>query len=360
MNKLLISIFLIIPLSLCAQKLASTPETYQVISQDPHHVAIFKPYIRTLKIEGRQWLVQIGPNTPIRALKYLRKVQNNSILKLNPLLKSSISALPKNSILKQVNNLSPERIKNDVITLSSFNSRSAGTEGNISAGKLISERFKQLGFEVSESCYNENRCSVIADKVGVTQPNEVILVMAHFDSVGKLFAGSDDNASGVSVLMEIAHAVKSLNNKRTIRFFATNGEELGLLGAKDYVKKLQASQELAQIKLAVNMDMVGYNSNGIVELETNKPFEKLAIDFAALAKKYTSLNTKITLGAWGSDHVPFLEKNVPTILTIEDWSTKTPCYHQACDKPDTLNYQYATEIGKLNLAAIMEFDQTRK
>ena len=104
------------------------------------------------------------------------------------------------------------------------------------------------------------------------------------------------------------------------------------------------------------MDMVGYNSNGIVELETDAPWNALAQWFVQLTEKYTTLKTKITLGAWGSDHVPFLQKNVPTLLTIEYWDTKTPCYHQGCDKPDTVNYTYMTEITKLNTAAVLSKD----
>jgi Zn-dependent M28 family amino/carboxypeptidase len=104
------------------------------------------------------------------------------------------------------------------------------------------------------------------------------------------------------------------------------------------------------------MDMVGWNANGIVELETDAGFEPLAKSFAALATAYTNLKTKITIGAWGSDHIPFLKAGVPAILTIEDWSTKTPCYHAACDRPEGLNYAYATEIGKLNVSAVMSKD----
>jgi hypothetical protein len=55
--------------------------------------------------------------------------------------------------------------------------------------------------------------------------------------------------------------------------------------------------------------------------------------------------------AWGSDHVPFLRKGIPGILTIEHWKTKTPCYHKSCDILDTLNISYLVEIAKLNLAA---------
>lgn len=104
------------------------------------------------------------------------------------------------------------------------------------------------------------------------------------------------------------------------------------------------------------MDMVGYNSNGVVELETEPEFEEMAKWYASLSFQYTKLKPKITLGAWGSDHVPFLKRRVSSILTIEDWSTKIPCYHQSCDTPETLNYDYAGEIGKLNVAAVIRKD----
>ena len=182
--------------------------------------------------------------------------------------------------------------------------------------------------------------------------------MGHIDSVGKAFAGADDNASGTAVALEIARVLKDYDNRKTIRFFITNGEELGLLGAQHYVRKLSGENRLSELELVINMDMVGYNkSNNIVELETAPEYETLAKWFAELGSRYTTLKSKITLGAWGSDHVPFLNKGVPALLTIENWDTKTPCYHQACDRPETLNYDYASEIGKLNAAAVLTKDQ---
>lgn len=333
--------------------------TYQVISQDPHHVALFRPYIQTIKQNGRQWLVKLAPQMPLQMLKYFHLVDLKN-LQLDPNLKIKPLGLARKHIVQFLDQIEPEKIKQQVIKFSTFNSRAAGSEGNLVAAKLIQDQFKQMGYDVSQTCYAASRCSIIAEKIGKILPKEIILVMAHFDSVGHPFAGSDDNGSGTAVLLEMAEVLKSYDNHKTIRFFATNGEELGLLGAKYYARQLQSSGEISQISLAINMDMVGYNSNGIVELETNKPFEKLALRFVELAQKYTTLKTKITLGAWGSDHVPFLDNNVATILTIEDWSTKTPCYHKACDKPETVNYQYAAEIGKLNIAAVMEQDVSKK
>ena len=220
----------------------------------------------------------------------------------------------------------------------------------------IEKNLSELGFETSQICYATNRCSVLAEKKGSQNPEKVILTEAHMDSVGRDFAGADDNASGTAVLMEMARVLSTYKNKKTLRFFVTNGEESGLKGAEHYARLLKSNSEIKNLELVINMDMVGWNKNGIVELETDAPYEGLATHFSELAANYTTLKTKVTIGAWGSDHVPFLKAGVPSILTIEDWSTKTPCYHSACDKPEGLNYAYATEIGKLNVAAVMTKD----
>lgn len=335
--------------------IAPSAKLYQVISSHPHDVKEFSPYInRTVTQQGRLWLVEIKDNTPASALKHFRLTDGKDVKHYSaPVLKMAAASAQIQDFVSRIDVAS---IKGDVEMLSAFDTRRVGSSDNQKATARIKEIFTKLGYTVNEYCYRPEACSVVADKVGDSSPKEVIMLMGHFDSVGKSFAGADDNASGTAVMMEVARVLKDYNNKKTIRFFATNGEESGLLGAEHYAGELKKSGEIKHMVLAINMDMVGYNSNGVVELETDDKYEALAQWFAQLASTYTGLKSKITLGAWGSDHVPFIKGGVPTLLTIEDWSTKTPCYHQACDRPSTLNYEYAGEIAKLNLAAMMTKD----
>lgn len=328
---------------------------YQVISQHPHDAEEILPHVRTVSQEGRLWIVQ-GENLPSRVLRNLKPLDGQEKhFSYSPLFPKA----PNPQIKKQVAKLSETLIRDYVVKLASYKTRLVGTAENERAVEEIEKNLSELGLETSQICYASRRCSVIAEKKGYVDPEKVILVEAHMDSVGKDFAGADDNASGTAVLMEMARVLSTYKNQKTVRFFVTNGEESGLKGAEHYARALRDSGEIGRLELVVNMDMVGWNKNGIVELETNAPYEELAKNFALLAETYTSLKTKITIGAWGSDHVPFLKAGVPAILTIEDWSTKTPCYHSACDRPEGLNYAYATEIGKLNVAAVMEKDLTR-
>jgi hypothetical protein len=340
--------------SLILSSAAPKQPLYQVMSSHPHDVKEFTPYIQTVKQQGRLWLVHLKDNVPSKVMKNFRRTNGQDVKHYSaPVLKTAFAA----PLIKDfISRIDVPSIKSDVETLSNYKTRLAGTPDNQKATAQVKGIFAALGYSISEYCYRDGACSIVADKAGDGSSSDVIMIMGHLDSVGKNFAGADDNASGTAVLLEIARVLKDYGNKKTLRFFATNGEEGGLYGAEHYAKLLTNSGAIKKVVLAINMDMVGYNSNGIVELETDSQYEGLANWFAGLATTYTKLRSKITIGAWGSDHVPFIQAGVPTLLTIEDWSTKTPCYHQECDKPSTVNYEYAGEIAKLNLAAIMTKD----
>lgn len=352
MNKITIGVLLLGSLFLSS----ATPKQalYQVMSSHPHDVKEFSPYIQTVKQEGRLWLVHLNGKVPAELMKNFRRTNGQDVKHYTaPVLKAGYAS----PLIKDfISRIDVPSIKSDVETLANYKTRLVGSADNQKATAQIKTIFAGLGYAVTEYCYRPGSCSIVADKAGDGSSSDVIMIMGHLDSVGKNFAGADDNASGAAVLMEVARVLKDYSNKKTLRFFATNGEESGLHGAEHYAGVLEDAGEIKKISLAINMDMVGYNSNGIVELETDSQYEELANWFAGLATTYTTLKSKITLGAWGSDHVPFIKGGVPTLLTIEDWSTKTPCYHQECDKPSTLNYEYAGEIAKLNLAAIMTKD----
>ncbi len=86
--------------------------------------------------------------------------------------------------------------------------------------------------------------NVIADIKG-TDPklkDEVVMLGGHLDSwVGG--TGATDNAAGCAVMMEAVRIIKSLNvnPRRTIRIALWSGEEQGIFGSRNYVKKTSAA-----------------------------------------------------------------------------------------------------------------------
>lgn len=333
-------------------------DLYQVVTSHPHALEELTPHVETVYQNGRLWVVQLNQDAPSHVMEHLQRLKggeksysytgkyiSNKSFKSNPV-----------SIRSYVNNVSVENIKKDVYWLSSFETRYAGTDENQLATNEVADRLQKMGYKIQKNCYRSDSCNVIAEKKGSLMNRDVVMIMAHIDSVGEYFAGADDNASGVSVILEMARVLKDYKNDKTIRFFISNGEELDLIGSRVYASQLESQGDLKNIKLLINMDMVGYNKTGMIELETDPEFNEHAQWMAGLASRYTKLKTKITLGAWGSDHVSFLRKGVPTVQTIEDWDNKSPCYHLECDKPEILNYEYATEVARLNLSAILAKD----
>ena len=113
----------------------------------------------------------------------------------------------------------------------------------------VSLRLKE-SFAALESLPPARRPSAV-NVVGVirgsdaTLRNEHILIDAHYDHLGirlpavngdSIWNGADDDASGVTAVLEVARQLlQSPKPKRTVIFAATIGEEVGLLGTRWYI-----------------------------------------------------------------------------------------------------------------------------
>ena len=94
----------------------------------------------------------------------------------------------------------------------------------------------------------------IVAKVPGTQPNGAVMMVAHYDSVPSS-PGAGDNAASVAAILEALRALKgapALWDDLIVLF--TDGEELGLLGAKGFIETYPG---LRNIKVVLNFDMRG-------------------------------------------------------------------------------------------------------
>ncbi len=187
---------------------------------------------------------------------------------------------------------------------------------------------------------------------------EYVIVGAHFDHLGidpaldgdQIYNGADDNASGISAVLQIARAFLASGQQpeRNVIFAFWDGEEKGLLGSKYFV---QTCPFLSQIKGYLNFDMIGRN---------NKPQQpKQVVYFYTAAhpvfgdwlkediRKY-SLQLEPDYRAWenpigGSDNGSFAKVGIPIIWYHTDGH---PDYHQPSDHADQLNWDKIVEITK--------------
>lgn len=106
--------------------------------------------------------------------------------------------------------------------------------------------------------------NIICEKPGST--NNTVMISAHYDSrmedINNSTArapGADDNASGISALLEIARILSNVSLNHSIIFVLFSGEEQGKLGSTyyaDYVHKTDVD-----LDLLINLDMIGFSSD---------------------------------------------------------------------------------------------------
>lgn len=182
-----------------------------------------------------------------------------------------------------------------------------------------------------------------------TLKHEFIVLGAHYDHLGLggpssksekrgvVYHGADDNASGTSALLEIAEklVVNKKQLKRSVLFIAFGAEEQGLLGSTYFVEHPMVP--LSQIKLMINMDMVGrLNTEKQVYMGGAGTFPD-GVSFMTDLGKSLGLNPVVHAGSvGGSDHVSFYKKGI-SVLGIHTGGH--PEYHTPEDTIDLINLE---------------------
>jgi hypothetical protein len=101
-------------------------------------------------------------------------------------------------------------------------------------------------FNVQNQYFPEGKTSyvTVAEIPGTDKADEVVMLGGHLDSWTSA-TGATDNAIGCAIMMEAARIIETtgLKPRRTIRVALWSGEEEGLLGSFDYVKRHFGSAE---------------------------------------------------------------------------------------------------------------------
>lgn len=191
--------------------------------------------------------------------------------------------------------------------------------------------------------------------------SEAIVIGAHYDHLGlgsrfsrqpedagQIHNGADDNASGTSVVIEMAHAASGQRArfKRSVVFATFAGEELGLLGSAYYVQ--HAPLSIRKTIAMMNLDMVG-RAHGRVMISGIERQPRLARLVAEL-KPLSTLRLDDFRDGYGdgaSDNDSFEREHVPTLLFFTGFHDD---YHRPTDDWDLIDAPGAVEIARLALA----------
>lgn len=200
-----------------------------------------------------------------------------------------------------------------------------------------------------------------------TDNDTIIIIGAHYDHLGwgtpashyhgkvkMIHNGADDNASGVSALLEIARYYQSQKDKLkySLLFISFSGEEAGLLGSTYFVHHMTIDSN--KVRMMINMDMIGRlrdQKDGlfVFGLGTCQPFKNY---FDSVSYKDIKLTLKET-GVGPSDQMPFYLEKIP-ILYFFTGAHKD--YHMPTDDIDKIDPEGIVKVTEVVRDAIDYFN----
>lgn len=251
-----------------------------------------------------------------------------------------------------------------------FQGRWIGTLGNDLAGDYINDLFEQINLipifnedykeEYTQEVY-KNSGLIAEDDYGEVKTvnnivgkiegtsNNAIIISAHFDHVGiqdgKIIRGAIDNASGVSVLLELAETLK---NKYRIEkpefdiiFCAFNGEETGLTGSRKFIEDIDGKYNNL---ININIDSVGYKDGGNVTFLDRNTDTSLYNPMKEIIES-NGLEVELDTGLIGSaDSVEFDRAGISAICIIDE--NVKDVIHTENDVPELIDYDRLDKIVK--------------
>lgn len=200
---------------------------------------------------------------------------------------------------------------------------------------------------------------------------EYVVFSAHYDHLktgpgGEIYPGADDDGSGTTSVLTIAHALSMERPKRSVLVMFHAGEELGLLGSEyntDYAPVVPLKQMVADL----NIDMIGRSklpgdnalqdehltdantvylvgSNRIsqelhqLSEETNSQFQKMKLDYY-----YNDPGNPERI-YFRSDHWNYAKHGIPIIFYFDGTSVD---YHRPTDTIDKIDFTKMTKVARL-------------
>lgn len=251
--------------------------------------------------------------------------------------------------------------------------RATGTRDAARVARYIETHFRQYGLEpfcegsfyqpfLADSASGTVGRNVIGFVPSAVPSDEYVLITAHYDHLGVLdgniYNGADDNASGVTVLLNLADMFGTMKKTRTgpdknIIFAALDAKELNMAGSKALVGRLQEREMTDSIICAINIDQIGTVIEPVHKADTNfvivlgeNTLHKKHRGLIDMCNRYYNIGLDIDHTFYGSenftrlfyqlsDQIVFHEAGIPALVFTSGFHRHT---YKTTDDPDIISY----------------------
>jgi len=260
-------------------------------------------------------------------------------------------------VQRQVARASAARIFEYEKALFDFDSKHISQPGNRRASEFLYNTYKSFGYEPQYQWFDARQAAggrtanVVATLRGTVNPELVYVVSSHYDSV-VAGPGADDDTSGTAALLEAARVLAGHPMAATIVFASFTGEEAGLLGSREFVRRAVADK--LRVVGALNNDMIGWMNDSRYDNTIRYSNPGIRDIQHAAAMLFTRLVTFDARYFKGTDAVSFYDAYGDVVGGIGSYPVLgSPHYHQASDLLEFENHQLITETSKTTIATLM-------
>jgi hypothetical protein len=309
----------------------------------------------------------VSPERGVYLVDLTRKVSKSDVLaRLHAALKSETALRadgaqafkPLMTEIRQVlSRVSVERIFGYEKALFDLDSKSISRPGNRAAAQFLFDSYKSFGYAPeyqwfdAPDAYGGRTANVVATLRGTVNPDLVYVISSHYDSV-EAGPGADDDTSGTAALLEAARVLAGHPLPATLVFASMTGEEAGLLGSREFVRRaLAAHMHVAGV---LNNDMIGWANDARLDNTVRYSNDGIRDIQHAAAMLFTKLITYDARYWKGTDAMSFYDAYGDIIGGIGSYPVLgSPYYHQPTDLLENENHQLIAETSKATIASIM-------
>ena len=297
-------------------------------------------------------------------------IQKSSLLIATTLITNLYFSQSANPYYASISN---QVTQNNITTnLQEFENIGVKTTGSANLNQALTWlKSKYAGFGYSASEMQEHPFNykgttsknLIITKTGTKYPDTYVIICGHYDTTSG--PGTNDNGSGVSVILEVARLLKSIDTEYSIKFINFAGEEQGLIGSSAYVNNVvNGTNPKMNIKLVFNIDEVGgvagqVNNQIMCERDesnyvssNNAASNTVTQQLMSYVSLYSPLQPKLS-HAYNSDYMPF--ENNGEVITGFYEANESSYPHTPGDTFVKLDPVYIFNVAKAATGAMMHF-----